>query len=113
MARIRRENRPLAGLALLAAVLEGINALLVETPAAEVGIAALFLLAWFRIMQGSADGVVLAGALFVFELVGLVFVDRDDAKDWIIQSAITVVAIAGLVVTATVLRRPPLTPPGR
>ena len=104
MAADRRLRWVLGGLVLAGAAAEVVNAFFIEQPPAALGIAALFALAWFRVMQGRTDGVVLAGALFVFELVGLPIANRDETADWIIQLFLAAVALVGLVAVVVALR---------
>jgi hypothetical protein len=109
----RRRTWLLGGLALAGAALELANAFFVQTPQAAVGIAGLFVLAWFRVMQEKPDGILLSGALYVFELAGLAFGTRNETADWVIQLSLAAIAVIGLVVVIATMRQPRLTPPGR
>lgn len=83
--------------ALAFAALEVVSAFFIEFPIAAVVFAALFVLGWWILRRFGTAGVIFIGLLFIIELVGLPFYEREDADDWILQVLALVVGVLGVV----------------
>jgi GNAT superfamily N-acetyltransferase len=103
---IPRDRRHLlALLALALGLAEFADAFFISFWEAGAVFSALFLLGVYLIRRGGMGGPILVGALCVFELVSYPTWERHGLGDWISQTAFAVVAAAGLVVAATVLKQ--------
>jgi hypothetical protein len=102
---VPRDRRHLLALiALLLGLGEFADAFFISFWEGAAVFSALFLAAVLWIRRGGIGGVLLVGALCVFELLSFPTWHRNGAGDWITQLAFITVAAAGLPVALAVLQ---------
>jgi hypothetical protein len=86
------------------AAIEVITAFSIEAPVAAVVFALIFLgIAWW-LRDGARGAWIALGVLCAVEVAFLPAYTRDGAADWIIQGAVAVLGVAGLVLLVAELR---------
>jgi len=99
------EWRRILGWAALASVAgELVSAFFIEFPAGAIVFALLFLGGFLWLRRGGAGPVILIGLLSAIELLGLLFYERADADDWILQIVFLALGAVGVVAAIAVLR---------
>jgi FtsH-binding integral membrane protein len=102
----RRDWRTILGWTALAfAALEVVSAFFIEFPVAAVVFAALFVVGWWILRRFGTAGVIFIGLLCIIELVGLLFYEREDADDWIVQALALVLGVVGVLAVIGALRQ--------
>jgi len=96
-------RRLLGWVALASAVGEVVSAFFIEFPVAAIVFAVLFLVAWLWLRRGAIGPVILLAVLCAIELLGLVFYEREDADDWIIQILFAVLGTLGVAAAVALL----------
>lgn len=89
--------------ALTSFVGEIVSAFFIEAPVAAIVFAALFLTGWLWLRRGGIGPVILLTLLCAIELLGLLFYEREDADDWILQILFAALGTLGVVAAIALL----------
>jgi uncharacterized membrane protein (UPF0136 family) len=93
-------------MAVAVAVIELIDAFFIDVPAAAVVFGLLFLSTGYLIHRGGRAGLlaaIVAGLLFLIEVMGVPFYARNSTSDWVVQVLGLVLSLIGLIATAALV----------